>query len=467
MFTGIRKRLVGTYLVLITLTVLLLLIVFITSLHFYYFDNIKSYISVQANTICNYYKNYLSNTDLKYNAGKIINDFSNTPLQIQVADTQGKVLADSLHQTFGIILDTRDILDASAGKATYSYDKSLTGERILSYTAPILNNSQTLGTLKLSTSLAGAYKAIYTLAAIAILAGLFIIVLVFIISLYISNTIINPVQKLTNIAYEISKGNYKIKASINGNDEIGILASSINHMTNEIRKNEELKNQFISSISHELRTPLTSIKGWAVTMENSAPQDTVIKRGIEIINSESDRLSEMVEELLDFSRLQAGKFSLRLENTDITRLIHDVCSQMSQRAERQGIILSNWVEGTPFFIEVDPRRIKQVLINLLDNSLKFTPSGGIISIAGKGVTSSKDTLYEIIVEDSGSGICQDDIPNITKRFFRGKNADEKSGIGLGLSISNELVKSHDGTMEIKSDIDKGTKVIVKLPQKKS
>jgi signal transduction histidine kinase len=202
-------------------------------------------------------------------------------------------------------------------------------------------------------------------------------------------------------------------------------------------------------------------------MENTAPQDMVIKRGIEIISSESDRLSEMVEELLDFSRLQAGKFSLRLENTDITRLIYDVCSQMSQRAERQGIALNNCVEGTPFFIEVDPRRIKQVLINLLDNSLKFTPSGGIISIVGKGVASNKDTLYEFIVEDSGSGICQDDIPNITKRFFRGKNADEKSGIGLGLSISNELVKSHDGTMEIQSDIDKGTKVIVKLPQKKS
>lgn len=467
MFIGIKKKLIGTYLVLITLTVLLLLIVFITSLNFYYFDNIKSYIKVQADTICNYYQNYLTNTDLRYNAGKIINDFSNTPLQIQVADIQGKVLADSLHQSFGKILDTKDILDASAGTATYSFNKSLKGERILSYTAPISNSSQTLGMLKLSTSLEEVYKAIYTLAAIAILAGLFIIVLVLIISLYISNTIINPVQKLTNIAYEISKSNYKIKANINSNDEIGILASSINHMTNEIRKNDELKNEFISSVSHELRTPLTSIKGWAVTMENSAPQDTVIKRGIEIINSESDRLSEMVEDLLDFSRLQAGKFSLRLENTDITRLIHDVCSQMSQRAERQGIALNNWVEGTPFFIEVDPRRIKQVLINLLDNSLKFTPSGGKISIVGKGVVSNNDTLYELIVEDSGSGICQEDIKNITNRFFRGKNADEKSGIGLGLSISNELIKSHDGTMEIHSDIDKGTKVIVKLPQKKS
>lgn len=467
MFSGIKKRLVGTYLVLITLTVVLILGVFIFSINLYYIDNIKSFISVQADTICSYYRNYLSNTDLKYNAGKIVNDFPNLPLQIQVTDTNGKVLADSLHQTFGNVLATKDIADATSGKASFSYDKSFTGERILSYTTPLSDSSKIQGTIKLTASLTGAHKAIKTLSAIAILAGIFIIGLVFIISLYLSNTLISPVKKLTDLAYEISKGNYKIKVEIKSKDEIGVLASSINHMVQEMGKNEELKNEFISSISHELRTPLTSIKGWAVTMGNTSPEDMIIKRGIEIINSESDRLSEMVEELLDFSRLQAGKFSLKPEKTDITKLIHDVCHQMLQRAERQGIMLNDLVEDKPLYIEVDSRRIRQVLINLLDNSLKFTPSGGIISVYGKSISSNKDALYEFIVEDTGSGIGEDDLPNITQRFYRGVNADEKSGIGLGLSICNELIKSHKGTLEIQSQMGKGTKVIIRLPQLKS
>ncbi len=226
------------------------------------------------------------------------------------------------------------------------------------------------------------------------------------------------------------------------NDEIGALSESINHMADEMQKVDQLKNEFIASVTHELKTPLTSMKGWAATLADTGPEDfDIIKRGIFIIKNETDRLEQMVEELLDFSRLRSGRFSLQKKAADIGVLITDVCRQMELRAERQGIMLETSIPEGKLEFDVDERRIRQVFVNLLDNSLKFTPSGGKIT-----VSATPDGA--ITVEDNGDGI--------------EKNAGKKSGMGLGLSICEELIKAHGGSMDISSAIGKGTKVVIRL-----
>ena len=229
-------------------------------------------------------------------------------------------------------------------------------------------------------------------------------------------------------------------------------------MAEELIKKEQIKNDFISSVSHELRTPLTSIKGWAATLKSEELGDNHIMRdGLDIIENESDRLTRMVEELLDFSRFVSGRIKLENEVFNLRETVEIIGKQLTPKA------LNSKIE---FLINIDPdlntmmgdeNRIKQVLINLLDNAFKFTPEGGKVIL-----NAYKDENTVVLeVKDNGIGILEEELPRITEKFYKGKNS--KSHSGIGLSICDEIVKLHDGTMEIASIVNEGTLVRVKLP----
>jgi signal transduction histidine kinase len=292
--------------------------------------------------------------------------------------------------------------------------------------------------------------------------GLVIVLVGIIISSIISKTITKPVQHITNISNEMAKGNLSIRAEKHRNDEIGILAESINHMADEIQKNEQLKNEFISSVSHELRTPLTSIKGWSITIKDTPLEDKEdIFLGIDIIIDESERLSSMVEDLLDFSRLNSNRFHLNKKKFDINNLIKKVLYQLSFKAEDKGISFKTKLLDEPCSFFGDKNRIKQVLINIIDNAIKFTQSSGEI------VTSIESLEFEISirVRDSGIGIAEEEIDNIKQKFVKGKNTGDVKGLGLGLAISEQIVKGHNGKLSIKSRQNIGTEILIILPKK--
>jgi signal transduction histidine kinase len=295
-----------------------------------------------------------------------------------------------------------------------------------------------------------------------IVIGLMIILLAIIISTIISKTITKPIQHITSISNEMAKGNLSIRAEKHRDDEIGILADSINHMANELEKNEALKNEFISSVSHELRTPLTSIKGWSITIKNTPLEDKEdIFLGIDIIIEESERLSNMVEELLDFSRLNSNKLKLNKSEFDINNLIKKVLYQLSFKAEKKGIIFKQELQIEPIIFFGDTNRIKQVLINVIDNSIKFTPSKGEI------ITSIESGEHEVRIRvlDTGIGIAEDEISHVKQKFVKGKNTGDLKGLGLGLAISEEIVKGHKGKLTIKSRQNLGTEVLITIPKK--
>jgi signal transduction histidine kinase len=341
-----------------------------------------------------------------------------------------------------------------------------TKERVLSYSAPLRSGVVVVGAVRFTTSLELTYKTVGTIYLYLIIAGIIIILLIFLISLYISHTITNPIKKITRISNEMAKGNLSVRAEKIYNDEVGILAESLNHMADEIEKSEKLKNEFISSISHELRTPLTSIKGWTVTLMDTKPEEfDIITRGTNIINSETDRLSEMVDELLDFSRLQSGKFSLHFEEVEINDLIRGIFEQMVQRSIRLGIDMKLNLQNEEQHLMLDSNRIKQVMINLLDNALKFTTSGGFITISTRVDVVDQAKYYVVMIEDTGCGINENELPLIRNKFYRGQNSSNISGLGLGMSICYELVIAHGGILEIGSQEEQGTTVVFKLPFK--
>lgn len=256
----------------------------------------------------------------------------------------------------------------------------------------------------------------------------------------------------------MAQGRFDVRVSKRYDDEIGELGDTLNYMAQEVANQQKMKNDFIASISHELRTPLTSIMGWIITI-NSGDIDSKeeLKEGLDIIERESKRLAELVDELLDFSKFDAGIITLRKSVVNLGELLKYIKRQMEPRAERKGITMTIDVDEHLPLIEADENRLKQVFINIIDNSFKFTQKGGYIDIIGR----KNENGVLIRIEDSGCGIPEEDLPRVKQRFFKGSNV--VSGSGLGLAICDEIVRLHNGKIDIESTVGKGTRVDVILP----
>jgi signal transduction histidine kinase len=283
-----------------------------------------------------------------------------------------------------------------------------------------------------------------------------------IVSFFLANSIVKPLREVTKVAEKMADGQFKVRSQVKIDDEIKKLSDTLNYMAEEIIKKEQIKNDFISSISHELRTPLTAIKGWAITLKDDEfRDDELLMDGLEIIETESDRLSQMVEDLLDFSRFISGRIILQKEEFDIIKTMDMLGKQWSPRAKTNNINFVVELNTEPIYVIGDENRIKQVLINLLDNSFKFTNENGIVRLSA--VKEVNQLIIE--VEDNGIGIPEEDLPNIVEKFYKGKHS--KSHSGIGLSICDEIVKLHDGKITIDSEVDKGTRIKVFLPIKET
>lgn len=465
MFRGLYPRIVGITTLVLLLSVVIFELVVIILIELFYIENVNSVLKSALDTNSKFYNRDLIKEKNKENlaAKEFITEFAHLPYHIQITDEKGKVIAESLDRTESNVYHYQDVKSALKGK---SYEKFTGKERFSK--EPILANSVLLKyegkkvVIRFSVSLKDTYREMNKIKYFFVVIGLLIILLAIIISTIISKTITKPIQHITNISNEMAKGNLSIRAEKHRNDEIGILADSINHMAEEIQKSEGLKNEFISSVSHELRTPLTSIKGWSITIKNTPLEDKEdIFMGIDIIIEESERLSNMVEELLDFSRLSSNRLQLNKKEFDINNLVKKVLYQLSFKAEKKGVVFKHFLPDNSIIFFGDINRIKQVLINVIDNAIKFTPSGGEI------VTYLEQLENEISikVKDTGIGIAEDEIDQVKQKFVKGKNTGDLKGLGLGLAISEEIIKGHKGNLLVNSKQNIGTEILIIIPQR--
>ena len=280
--------------------------------------------------------------------------------------------------------------------------------------------------------------------------------------MFFVQTIVAPVRQINNTAREFADGNYDARVKDLGNDdEITELADSVNQMLSQVAATDKMKNDFISTVSHELRTPLTAIKGWGEMLKELDGEDRELsRRGTEVIINESDRLSRLVEELLDFSRMQNGNFSLRLEKIDVLAELDEAIFVFKERSKRDGIELSYSVPDIPAPMTADPNRIKQVFVNILDNAFKYTERGGRVYVEAF----CSDGTLRINFIDNGCGISKEDLPNVKKKFYKANI--QVRGSGIGLAVVDEIIKLHNGVFEIESEEGVGTKVTVILPVEK-
>lgn len=334
----------------------------------------------------------------------------------------------------------------------------VTEEAIFTVSYPLQAKGNIVGEVRFVTSLTETIHTVNQIAVLLIGVGLLVIGIVTLLGLLLSWTITRSIKDLKQAADQMSEGDFSIRVQKRYQDELGSLADTLNMMASRISKSEQLKNDFIASVSHELRTPLTSIKGWVITLKAGGKSNQALFHdGLDIIESESDRLTHMVDELLDFSKLDNGRIAIHLTTVDLTELLQHIGRQLTPRATRQDILLQVKIEENLPVIQADENRVKQVMINLIDNSLKFTSSSGRILITAHTVPGK----VVITVEDTGSGIAEADLENVRRKFYKGDH--QASGSGLGLSISEQIIALHNGELRISSVLGKGTIVQFDLP----
>jgi signal transduction histidine kinase len=422
----------------------------------YYYNSVEDVLMKQAQLSSEFYTKYMSHKEFEENINKLVENFS-YPInaQVQVLNEEGVVLVDTLGIYTLSKLNSYDVKYAQKGGYAFCSGKEeYTKENVMSVSVPLKNKEGIVGILRFVTSLKKVDALINQNMSIFIFIGLIVIIISTFVSIIISKTIVNPIKNVTDTARLMAKGEFSVRANKEYDDEVGSMADTLNYMAEEIVKNDKLKNDFISSISHELRTPLTSIKGWALTLKLREFKDEEKRReGLDIIVEESERLSSLVEELLDFSRFQSGRIKLRIEEVNIEELLLSILKQMEPRAKRNNIKLKHSIYNFPN-IKGDKNRLKQVFINIVDNALKFTQEGGCISLY---TALDKEYIY-VFVEDNGIGIKEQELNRVKEKFFKGSS--KKAGSGIGLAICNEIVKLHEGKLEIESCVGVGTKVEV-------
>lgn len=461
---GLRKRwLLNTASVVLALGLVCVLAV-TASVAVYYYSRMEADMSNRARITRDFFASYIDQDYNDYYQSCITyaQTFENKNImELQFINQQGSLMASSYGQWAGQSPSTPEIQEAmtTRGESTFLGTDPYTRERIMAVSCPMIySNGEVIGVLRFVTSTRKVDAMIFMVALISGLVLLVVMAIVTITSNFYLHSIMNPVAQITEKAQRIAAGSYGVQIKTPYQDEIGELAETINEMSSKIAQNEKMQAEFISQLSHELRTPLTVINGWSETLLADETMDEDTRQGMKIISSEAKRLTEMVMDLLDFTRMQDGRMTLAVENADLRSEYEDTVYMYSARLSQDGIqlIYKDTDLDIPE-IPCDPKRLRQVFLNILDNAAKH---GG----AGKRIETWMDYDGETVtvsIRDFGPGIPEDEIPLVKKKFYKGSSSVR--GTGIGLAVCDEIVEMHGGTLTLENAPGGGTLVKVCLP----
>ncbi len=461
---GLRKRwLLNTAGVVFLLGVVCVLAV-TASFAAYYYSNMQSDMEDRAQTTTEFFANYL---DQNYNSFyqsciTYAQTFADRNiLELQFINIQGDLVASSYGPWAGQSPKTPEIQDAVSKRGAIPFvgkDPS-TGERIMAVSCPMIySNGEVIGVLRYVTSTRLADQQIIFVALICFMVLMMVLMVVLLSSRYYIRSIMIPVAEIIEKAKRIASGSYGVQIQTRYQDEIGELAQTINEMSTKIAQNEKMQADFISQLSHELRTPLTVINGWSETLLADENMDAETRQGLKIISSEAERLTEMVMDLLDFTRMQDGRMTLSVEPTDLRAVFEETVYMYGSRLKQEGIEL-NYEECDEDIPEIscDPKRLRQVFLNILDNAAKHGGEGKRIDAS----ISYEEDAVVVRIRDYGPGIPEDEIPLVKKKFYKGSS--KARGTGIGLAVCDEIVEMHGGTLTLENAQGGGTLVTVRLP----
>ena len=456
---GATRNWVLNVLLLLTAIILALVIIIIASVHNNYYDSVSSYINSIAGSfdrlaVCDssaYYEE----------ARSLSTQFTlKNQVEVQILDTGGTVIVS----TSGFLPPKDEKMPDYEKAVAHGISGEWTGynsgdEHVMASTyilADYGNGSN--GAVRCVVSLQRLDRHILFINLIIISFAIILVLVAAFSGIFFVRSIIKPISEISNVARKIALGDFKARLKIQEpNSEIGELCDTINYMASELESTDKMKNEFISSVSHELRTPLTAIRGWGETISDSNVDRELAMKGVSVILNETTRLSGLVEELLDFSRIQTGKMSYKNEKIDILAEIGEAVYAYQQIASKNDIQLLYKEPESVSAVMGDPDRLEQVFINIIDNAIKYTSSGGTINVD----VEEAEGCVRIGIADTGAGIPADKIDRIKEKFFKANNTVRGSGIGL--AVADEIIKHHNGLLLIDSIEGVGTTVTVVLP----
>lgn len=428
----------------------------------YYYNNVRQVVLSQANYVDSLMVKYSqdNSADFSTQVRSLVENFSaKDMMELMAIGLDGQVIITSsgFAPTEGTPMpDFQKAMEE--GSDRYAEDIGFLGsEKVLAVTMMSQVASDQLSAMRFVVSLTEVDRQIVLLIAAITIIGMAIMFFVLISSSYFINSIINPVGKIGDTARLIAQGELDARLEKQNDDEIGDLCDTINYMAEELAATDKMKNDFISSVSHELRTPLTAIRGWAETMQGTENQDDLTRKGIHVILTESGRLASMVEELLDFSRIQSGRFNIQLEKLDIVAELSDAVLMFTEQAKRADIALLYEEPEELVVLMGDRNRLRQVFVNIIDNALKYSTGGCTVTVAA----ARRDSSFVVTVADTGCGISAEDLPKVKTKFYKANFT--RRGSGIGLAVANEIVQHHGGTLNLSSQIGRGTTVTITLP----
>lgn len=472
MFKGITKRWMLNTLSVI-LTIIISIVVCLIFLVTYLFQSsVEQSLSNASSELSLVFSGYTSDSSTSFasSARDYVENFKKKEqMEVMVINSTGRVVMTS---TGFIPSDDTKLTDFDQAKENgdgfaFWNGKLSSGESAMSVTRIISNDSGTVvGAIRYIVSMDPVNNRILLVSGLIIALGLVIISLVIISGLTFIRSIVKPIRNLSLIAAQIAHGDFSASEKIEHkyDDEIGDLCDAVSDMAKDLQTTEQMKNDFISRVSHELRTPLTAIKGWAETMqlsERGKLDRKTFDKGMGVIIKESSRLTSIVEELLDFSRIQSGRMVLMNEKLDILAEFDETIYMLKERAVKEGKhLLYDEPEAIYPPVYGDRNRLKQVFLNVIDNALKYTPKGGVVAAQ---VIYSKDEpdIIKIVITDTGCGISAEDLPKVKEKFYKANQTVRGSGIGL--AVADEIMNLHNGSLDIESGEGVGTTVTLTFP----
>lgn len=465
---GLRRRWLTNSIV--PVIVLLFLISALVSVAFAgnYYSGARSTLEAKANAGAEYFNTYVMTSYDEYyrSAALYAATFDSAErMELQFLNAKGKVEISTRSLTAGTFPGTGDITGAlQSGESTaFTGRDPVTGERIVSVSSLLKFNGGVVGMLRLTSSLRNVDSQVVITIVVIFAITMAVIFLIIMSSMLFINKVVEPVSAVSDAAKRISGGSYGIQIPNPYTDEMKELVDNINDMSVKIGQNEKLQSEFVSSVSHELRTPLTAINGWGETLLGDVDEDDEasesLRRGLNIICKESKRLTNMVEELLDFSKMADGRFTLQVDLTDLQAEFEDAIYTYRELFKQDDITL-NYTSGEELYeqpIDGDAERLKQVFCNVLDNARKHGGSGKRIDAD----LERKGNQYVINIRDYGPGIPKDELPFVKQKFYKGSS--KARGSGIGLAVCDEIIRLHGGKFTIGNARGGGTVVTIKLP----
>ncbi len=392
--------------------------------------------------------------------------------RIRIVDAQGVVLVDSQQTDQGTdVGDDPLVAQALTGQyASRTDPTSDAGEPAMHVVLPVTADGGLVGVVYLSQPLSEVNIVLRDLRTRWWLAMGIALCLSGAVGLLLSQAIARPVRRLTAAAGAVAQGQLDQQVPVRSGDELGRLSQAFNEMTARLRAARQTQVDFVANVSHDLRTPLTAIKGMIETLRDGAVDDRQVRdRFLQTIEDETDRLTRLVNDLLLLSRADSEALNLQREPVDVAQLAVAMVNRLTPQAESQGVTLRVQAGGDAPSAWADPDRIEQVLLNLLDNAVKYSRPGGSVTVA---VSGQPGRSVQVRVRDEGIGIPAGDLPRIGQRFYRADKARSRAdalsgpgpgGSGLGLAIARALVAAHGGQLWLESREGQGTIVTFTLP----